>query len=73
MVINWNTKVSKNLVAGALSRLPKQGNIVDDVDAVLTFVPVDENIVPVHLKEIQAKQAKARDLRHNIKTNPSHF
>ena len=53
--------------------LPKQGDIVDDVDAVLPFVPVDENIFPVHLKKIQAKQAKDRDLRQKIKTNPSHF
>ncbi len=36
------------MVADALvSRLPKQGDIVDDVDAVLPFVPVDENISPV--------------------------
>ena len=46
---------------------------MDDVDVVLPFVPVDENISPVHLKEIQAKQAKDRDLRQKIKTNPSHF
>ena len=50
------------MVADALSRLPKQGDIVDDVDAVLPFVPV-----------IQAKQAKDRDLRQKIKTNPSYF
>ena len=43
------------MVADALSRLPKQGDIVDDVEAVLPFVPVDENIFPVHLQEIQAK------------------
>ena len=66
-------KGPKNVVADALSRLPKQGDIVDDVDAVLPFVPVDENIFPVHLKEIQAKQANDRDLRQKIKTNPSHF
>ena len=53
-------KGPKNVVADALSRLPKQGDIVDDVDAVLPFVPVDENIFPVHLKEIQAKQAKGQ-------------
>ena len=34
-------KGPKNLVADALSRLPKQGDIVDDVDAVLPFVSVD--------------------------------
>ena len=27
----------------------------------------------MHLKEIQAKQAKDRDLRQKVKTNPSHF
>ena len=60
--------------ADALSRLPKQGDIVvDDVDAVLPFVPVDENIHPVFLKKIQAKQANDRDLRQKAKTNPSHF
>ena len=42
-------------------------------DAVLQFVPVDENIFPVHLKDIQAKQAKDRDLRQKVKTNLSHF
>ena len=67
------TKGPKNVVADALSRLPKQGDIVDDIDTVLAFVPVDENIFPVHLKEIQAKQAKDRDPRQKIKTNPSHF
>ena len=39
----------------------------------LPFVPVDENIFPVHLKEIQAKQAKDRYLRQKVKTNPSHL
>ena len=38
------TKGPKNVVADALSRLPNQGDIVDDVDAVLLFVPVNENI-----------------------------
>ena len=36
-----------NVVADTLSRLPKQGDIVDDVNAVLPFVPVDDNISPV--------------------------
>ena len=57
------------MAADALNRLPKQGDIVDDVDAVLPFVPVDEYIFPVHLKEIQAKQAKDRDLRQKIIKN----
>ena len=42
-----NIKGPKNVVADALRRLPKQGDIVDDVDAVLPFVSVDENIFPV--------------------------
>ena len=33
-------KGPKNVVADALSRLPKQGDIVVDVDAVLPFVPL---------------------------------
>ena len=56
-------KGSKNIVGYAQSRLPKQGDIVDDVNVVLAFVPVDNTIFPVHLKEIQAKQVKDIDLR----------
>ena len=66
-------KGPKNVVADALSRLPKQGDIVDDVDVVLPFVPVDENIFPVQLKEIQSYQTKDRELRQKIKNNPVHF
>ena len=70
----WDqVKDPKNVVADALSRLQKQGDIVDDFDAELPFVPVNKNIFPVHLKEIYAKQAKDGDLRYNVKTNPSHF
>ena len=47
------------IVADTLSRLPKQGDIVDDIDALLPFVTVDEKIFPVRLKEIQEKD---RDL-----------
>ena len=36
---------------------------MDDVDTVLTFVPVDDDVTPVHLKDIQVRQAKDRDLR----------
>ena len=39
----------------------------------LLFVPVDDNIFSVHLTEIHAKQAKERDRRRKIKTDPSHF
>ena len=45
-------KGHKNVVADALSRLPKQGDIVDDVDAVLPFVPVEPSVFPVNLKTI---------------------
>ena len=48
-------------------------DIVDGVDAVLLFLLVDENIFPVHLKEIWAKQANDRNLMQKIKTNQSHF
>ena len=48
-------------------------DIVDDVDTVSPFVPVDNNIFTVKFKEVQAKQVKDRDLRQEIKINPSHF
>ena len=42
-----------NVAADALSRLSKQGDIVDDNDdTVLLFVPVDDHIFPVQLQEI---------------------
>ena len=66
-------KGPKNLVINTLSWLPKHGDIVDDIDLVLPFVTVDENISLVHLKDIQARQTKDRDVRHKIKTNLSHF
>ena len=34
-------KGTKNIVADALSRYPKEGTIVDDIDAVLQFLPLD--------------------------------
>ena len=46
---------------------------MDDVDAVLPFISVDENIFPVQLKEIQSYQTKDRELRQKIKNNPVHF
>ena len=36
-------------------------------------MPVNENIFPMHLKEIPAKQANDIDLRSKIKINPRHF
>ena len=40
------------MILDALSRLSKKGDIVNDIDAVLPFVPMDENIFLVYLKEI---------------------
>ena len=40
-------KGPKNIVADTLYRPPKQGDIVDDVDAALLFVQVDNQIFPV--------------------------
>ena len=62
----------KNVVTDALRRLIKQGDIVDDVDTVLPFVPVDDYISRVHCEDIQARQAKYRDLRQRIKADPNH-
>ncbi len=45
-------KGPKNAVADTLCRLPKQGDIVDDVDEVLPFVSVDENIFSVEQVKI---------------------
>ena len=36
-----------NIVADALSRLPKQVDIVDNISIELTFVPVDDHVFPV--------------------------
>ena len=68
-------KGPKNVVVDALSRLHKQGDIVDDVDTMLPFVPtVDENVFPVQLKEIRPQQAKDWDLRdRRLKTIQSIF
>ena len=52
------TKRSRNIVSDTLKRLIKQGNIVYDVDALIPFVPVDDIIFPVQLKEIQSKQKR---------------
>ena len=45
-------KGPKNVVADALSRLPKQGDIVDDVEAILPFASKDEGIFPIQLQLI---------------------
>ena len=46
-------KRPKNELVDALSKLLKQGDIVDYVDVVLPFVPVDDHILTVQLEEIQ--------------------
>ena len=66
-------KGHKNIVADALSRLPKQGDIVDDVDTVLPFVPVEPSVFPVNLKTIHEHQVSDRSLRRRLKTNPKDY
>ena len=66
-------KGPKNVVADALSRLPKQGDIVDDVEAILPFASKDEGIFPIQLQLIQNSQSKDRSLRKRLKDNPNHY
>ena len=42
-------KGPENIVLDDLSKLPKQGDIVDDVNTVLPFVPVDGKMFPAYL------------------------
>ena len=53
-------KGKANIVADALSRLPRQGDIVEDVEEVLPFVPVDTTIFPINLSEVQELQEQDR-------------
>ena len=66
-------KEPKSAVTDALSRFPKQGNIVDDVAAILPLVHKEEGIFSVQLEKIQAIQSKARSLRKGLKDNPGHY
>ena len=66
-------KGKANVVADALSRLPRQGDIVEDVEAVLPFVPVDTTIFPVKLSEVQELQEQDRSLRKQLRNNPKEF
>ena len=66
-------KGKANIVADALSRLPKQGDIVEDVEAVLPLVPVDTTIFPVQLQEVQELQEQDRSLRKKVRDNPKEF
>ena len=63
----------KNVVADALSRLPKQGDIVGDVEAALPFACKDEEIFPIQFQQIQNSQSKNRSLRKRLKDNPKHY
>ncbi len=63
-------KGPKNVVADALSRLPKQGDIVEDV---LSFVPTDQDVFPVQIQKIKEKQEKDRSLRKEIRQNPKDY
>ena len=49
-------KGPKNVVADALSRLPKQGDIIEDVEVLLSFVPEDQDMFPIQIQKIKEKQ-----------------
>ena len=66
-------KGKTNIVVDALSRLSRQGDIVEDVEAVLPFVPVDATIFPVNLSEAQELQEQDRSLRKQLRNNPKEF
>ena len=66
-------KGPKNVVTDALSRLPKQGDIVDDVEVVLPLASKDEEIFPIQLQLIQNSWIKDRCLRKRLKDNPKHY
>ena len=44
------------MVADALSWQPKQGDTENNVEAVLPFVPNDEDVFPVHIQKREEKQ-----------------
>ena len=66
-------KGKANIVEDALSRLPRQRDIVDNVKAVLPFVPVDTTIFPINLLEVQELQEQDRSLRKQLRNNPKEF
>ena len=49
-------KDKANVVADALSRHPKQGDIVEDIEVELPFVPVDTTTFPTQWIEVQELQ-----------------
>ena len=46
---------------------------MEDVDAVLPYVPVDTTIFPVKLSEVQELQEQDRSLRKQLRNNPKEF
>ena len=46
---------------------------MEDVEAVLPFVPVDTTIFPVNLSEVQKLQEQDRSLRKQLQNNPKEF
>ena len=66
-------KGPENMVANALRRLPNQGDIVDDVEDVLPFVPDDQDMLPVQMQKIKEKQEKDRSLNKKMRQNPRDY
>ena len=66
-------KGKANVVADALSRHPKQGDIVEDVEAVLPLVPVDTTISPIQLQEVHELKEQDRLLRKKVQDNSKEF
>ena len=63
----------KDSVADTLSRLPKQGDIDEDVGVGFPFRSVGKDLFLVQLKFIQGKQTKDRELRQRVRNNSSRF
>ena len=58
------------MVDDSLSRLSKQGDIVDGAEAELLFVPNDQDVFPVQIQKIKETQEKDRSLRKKMRQNP---
>ena len=61
------------MVADTLNRLPKQENVVDNVEAILPFIQKEEGIFSVQLDRNKAIQVKGRSLRKRLKDSPEDF
>ena len=59
------------MVADVLSRLVKQGDMVDDLEAVLPFVLEDQDVFPVQIQKMKEKHAKS--LRKKMRQNPKDY